>query len=348
VPSADIIGSPIHSTLGNPIVGHYLMRPSTGADCSDGVDNDRDGLADYPTDPGCDSPTDELERSDAFECDDGRDQDGDTFIDFAPGGGGDAECDCPSDASEAGAPSCLISVDFAVTGDGKLTLDLGSGLEWLDLTVTRGMSPVNVGNSVYVTQHGFSMSDSAGVSELWSDAGIPFQSGSHPSNSPGVQSLIALIGATDGTDAAHGVNVGGNLTGTSVSRLWTNGGNPIASLNNDPIHATVGNSAVGHYLARPTSGPDCSDGVDNDGDGRVDSADAGCSGPTDWLERRNGMECDDGVDNDADGMIDYPADFGCFGPNDSWEGVSSGSCGIGPELLPALGVIALLRRRRRG
>jgi hypothetical protein len=64
--------------------------------------------------------------------------------------------------------------------------------------------------------------------------------------------------------------------------------------------------------------PDCSDGIDNDGDGSKDfPADAGCDSASDELETP--LECSDGVDNDGDGLVDAPADGGCEGPDDPSE-----------------------------
>jgi hypothetical protein len=71
----------------------------------------------------------------------------------------------------------------------------------------------------------------------------------------------------------------------------------------------------------------CSNGVDDDGDGRVDyPADPGCASLSDGSERSAAIVCDDGVDNDLDGFADYyadengdgisdpPGDIGCQGP----------------------------------
>jgi hypothetical protein len=61
----------------------------------------------------------------------------------------------------------------------------------------------------------------------------------------------------------------------------------------------------------------CSDGLDNDGDGRIDHPeDRGCKSVLDDNERRGRTRsrlraCRDGVDNDADGLADFPADEGC-------------------------------------
>jgi len=73
-----------------------------------------------------------------------------------------------------------------------------------------------------------------------------------------------------------------------------------------------------HYVIPPD--PACSDGIDNDGDGKRDLADRSC------LNRRNGKseagqvpDCFDGVDNDGDGLKDYPRDPGCRSDADSSE-----------------------------
>jgi hypothetical protein len=67
----------------------------------------------------------------------------------------------------------------------------------------------------------------------------------------------------------------------------------------------------------PAPPPECSDGTDNDGDGRTDHpADGQCESPSDPRER---AQCDDDLDNDTDGRIDYPADPGCRSARDNSE-----------------------------
>ncbi len=64
--------------------------------------------------------------------------------------------------------------------------------------------------------------------------------------------------------------------------------------------------------------PQCSDGVDNDGDGKIDfPADPGCDSRQDDDERN--FQCSDRVDNDGDGKIDFPNDPGCSSPQDDSE-----------------------------
>ena len=71
------------------------------------------------------------------------------------------------------------------------------------------------------------------------------------------------------------------------------------------------------------SAPACSDGLDNDGDLRIDyPQDPGCESPGDTDERDPSpppAACKDGLDNDEDGLIDYPADKGCQSPGDNDE-----------------------------
>ena len=92
---------------------------------------------------------------------------------------------------------------------------------------------------------------------------------------------------------------------------------------------------------------DCADGIDNDGDGLVDyGADPGCRNRRDWASEN--PECNDGVDNDGDGLIDL-ADPQCAVSPAWWtsEAVAySPSCGLGFELVLVIPPLAALRRRR--
>lgn len=66
-----------------------LTMPREIAECKDGIDNDKDGLIDYPADPSCDSYFDDSEEPYNYpQCRDAIDNDGDGFIDFPE----DPEC----------------------------------------------------------------------------------------------------------------------------------------------------------------------------------------------------------------------------------------------------------------
>jgi hypothetical protein len=73
------------------------------AECFDGVDNDRDGLVDFPADPQCDSRSDDSEVGSPGlkECFDGIDNDRDGLVDFPA----DPGCTSRYDDTEATPPS---------------------------------------------------------------------------------------------------------------------------------------------------------------------------------------------------------------------------------------------------
>jgi hypothetical protein len=95
----------------------------------------------------------------------------------------------------------------------------------------------------------------------------------------------------------------------------------------------------------------CSDGLDNDGDGRIDLGnDPGCASAADPSEL-GAVQCDNGLDDDSDGLADFrPAGGGdphCTGPLDDREAPNppGPGCGLGPELL-LLGPLLEAERRR--
>lgn len=126
--------------------------------------------------------------------------------------------------------------------------------------------------------------------------------------------------------------------------------------------------------------PACSNGSDDDGDGRADfPADPGCADAGDASERSAAFVCDNDLDDDGDGLTDFPADPGCAEPiatlenpkcndgidndldggtdfdgsppdaqcNVAWKNreTAGGSCGLGAEIVLALGGLGTARRR---
>lgn len=80
------------------------------------------------------------------------------------------------------------------------------------------------------------------------------------------------------------------------------------------------NSYVDFHQASVSASSQCSDGVDNDGDGRVDyPVDRGCVNGADTSESPDPPECSDGLDNDADGRTDYGSDPDCSSTSDPTE-----------------------------
>ncbi len=108
---------------GTLIVLVLAFVPATAAegkpDCNDGADNDGDGAADFPDDPGCSRRGDASEQG-ADACDDGLDNDQDGTVDVAQ----DAGCSGPTDATETleyadfqALPANLTGLEIQAFGD---------------------------------------------------------------------------------------------------------------------------------------------------------------------------------------------------------------------------------------
>lgn len=66
----------------------------------------------------------------------------------------------------------------------------------------------------------------------------------------------------------------------------------------------------------------CNDGIDNDGDDRIDRSDPGCTGDRDNHEMdQDDPACSDTIDNDEDGLVDWPEDTGCDAAGDPDEAI---------------------------
>lgn len=110
---------------------------------------------------------------------------------------------------------------------------------------------------------------------------------------------------------------------------------------NGVADVVVAESVVGFSgnpcAAAAATKPQCSDGRDNDGDGKIDAADPGChsdsnpNNPKSYNANDNSEadqpQCSNGRDDDGDGLIDYPKDRGCSSARDNSERTASGRPG---------------------
>lgn len=94
-----------------------ILSYTTQPGCSDGLDDDGDGLVDFPNDPGCASAADLDERSPLLACDDGADNDGDGLADFP------ADPGCQDSSFSTEAPICQDGLD----NDGDAGIDFDGG-----------------------------------------------------------------------------------------------------------------------------------------------------------------------------------------------------------------------------
>lgn len=96
----------------------HVAGPTPPPACANGIDDDGDGVVDFPADVGCTSAADSSERA---ACSDGIDNDGDGVLDYQ----GDNGCASPDDPTEL--PDCTDGVDN--DGDGVIDFPADPGCE---------------------------------------------------------------------------------------------------------------------------------------------------------------------------------------------------------------------------
>jgi cysteine-rich repeat protein len=270
------------------------LEPGYEDACNNGLDDDGDGLTDWPADPGCSSASDTSEHSATLPCDDGVDTDGDGRIDFPMDDG----CMAPDWESEA--PACSNGLDD--DADGAVDWPQDAGCSYASDRSEEPDCSDGLDN------------DEDGQTDFPNDpdctsAGDPLEAGicadGFDNDGDGLVDFPADPGCADAADT----------TEYGPAFDCDNG------LDDD------GDGFVDHLdpgCAAPTdpselSGSVCDDGLDEDGDGLVDfPADPGCSAPSDASEHGT-AQCDDGIDQDGNGDADWPADPGCASAADPLE-----------------------------
>lgn len=163
----------------------------------------------------------------------------------------------------------LISVDLSKTGDSLLTYDTSTGLEWLDLTLTKGVSYNEVlsGFDGFTTSQGFRYATVNEVSGLFSNAGVAQTSwvwGYWNFNNPGYlanSSLVSLLGLTypfDGLSTySFGLNESNTLGGQGSHDYamvgYNNHADYVASLAIGTLNDSTNSPNVGSFLVRDVS-----------------------------------------------------------------------------------------------
>ncbi len=271
--------------------------------CSDGADNDDDGLADYPDDPGCDDPEDQDESNPPY-C--GLDSQGEMIpIRTIPPTGHLVQNTENGNSFHSGtcggldAPEMVFSLTIPGDTAGLLINTIGD--------------PTLLDTVVYVRKDTCD-DPAAEVACAASTTGA------------GVE-----LGLTDPEPGEYFVFIDGNVPGTSGQFLLEIKGLIPEGSPCDPSDMTLVCSP-GLICAEPESGPPtvclvprCSDGLDNDGDSLVDfPEEPGCESPLDNSEEDlcpgpGCPQCADGVDNDGDSLTDWPNDPGCSGAGDPIE-----------------------------
>lgn len=165
-----------------------------------------------------------------------------------------------------GSTIAVNSVHSALLDLGAVTRDTDSGLDWLDLTLTTGLSVDDIlaGAQGRVT-NGWRHATKPELERLYRTAGIfRFDIGFWNENTAGVTLLYTLMGITDepsGAPSAWGFYNGDYGLGT-LARLWGSPGGPAlvflaANTNSGPagqgLPTSTAGPRYGHYLVRSSS-----------------------------------------------------------------------------------------------
>src|SRR4051812_22029064 len=128
-----------------------------------------------------------------------------------------------------GVTSVAYANTIPLVDEGPITYDPNTGLEWLDLTVTRGWSLNQTLASPYVTNDGFRAATQSELRSLYADVGITFQQSQNPwhtssdyslENGPGVSTLLRLLGCTFQCNGPSPAGQGWLDVGSSTGTLY--------------------------------------------------------------------------------------------------------------------------------
>jgi len=305
----------------------------TGPSCNDGRDNDGDGKIDYPDDPGCAAPNQEGEEDDCPsgpncpECGNGIDDDGENGTDYPA----DPGCMSASDNDE-------LTFDPVACGVGTMIMPLPmSGM-------ASGTFSAMASSSTIVSTCAEASGAPAVAYEFTIDVPTFFQA---TTNDVGTAADTVLVLRSEDCDAAASEiacsdDVDTETYSTVVEELQpgtyylivkgktatetgaytvvvtrTFGEGVPCTMQSECGMGLVCRTPVGGS-AMVCADPVCSDGLDDDSDGKIDFPnDPGCTSAIDDTEADdcpsgpNCPACSDGIDNDGDTLTDYPMDTSC-------------------------------------
>jgi hypothetical protein len=270
--------------------------------CENGIDDDADGLVDWPADPGCFDGADNDEYNSPppakQACEDLLDNDGDGKADYPADPGCTSAID--NDEYNAPPPPPLPKCENGIDDDGDGLIDWPN-----DPGCTEGPDNDEYNTPVYVCSNGLD-DDGDGKVDYPNDPGCTSNNDTDEYNPPPA--------CSDGAD-----NDGDGKT-------------------DYPADPGCANAADTDEYNPPPPRPMCENGVDDDSDGLVDwPADPGCTeGPDndEYNAPPPPKRCADGLDNDGDGKVDLN-DPGCSSSTDDDETDPPPQSQPPPPLTPA-------------
>lgn len=156
---------------------------------------------------------------------------------------------------------CMIagSASAALVDNGNSMIDSGTGLEWLDLTETQGLSWNQAEASIYVTAQGFVHADAAQVTTLFLNAGfLTTDNVNNTANDPAAALLLSTMGCTQfcGTNFETGRGFADNgafKTRPNYHAGPLGAGAAVISLQTNNLDLV--DTTAGHFLVRAVPVP---------------------------------------------------------------------------------------------
>lgn len=295
------------------------------AACEDPADADGDGLGGYPDDPGCVDRADDDESDDCPDgpgcprCSNGVDDDADDATDYP------ADIGCAAAGHDDEANTCgpgLEVMAFVAPVEGNLTAGPshatascapGSASSPEQAWALRVDQPLEALRVDFVTAYPDPLYQ-ATLSLRDGNCGNP--EAELTCNGPGYRPELALADPAPGTYYLLVEGHDGDLGryGLEAQAIVPSGARCTGA---DYAMSCIPSEECdvrGDGFCHPVA---CSDGIDNDANGRADwPDDPACIGPSGVteLDRCPGDRCPDcanGIDDDLDGHTDYPDDAGC-------------------------------------
>ena len=347
----------IHGTKNSNIFGFGFDNFVTGitvqtkSQCQDGLDNDSDGVTDFPNDFSCTSAQDNDETNIKSQCQDGLDNDTDGLIDLLDPGcsnnqdnneaDGTSQCQDGLDNDSDGATdfpndfSCTSAQDNDETNikaqcqDGADNDSDGATDFPNDFSCTSAQD--NDENNLKAQCQDALDNDSDGATDFPND----FSCTSAQDNDETNIKAQCQDGADNDSDGA--TDFPNDFSCTSAQ---DNDENNLKAqcqdaLDNDSDGATDFPNDFSCTSAQDNDETNikaqCQDGIDNEGDGLIDLVDPGCQNRQDNNEGDGTAQCQDGLDNDSDGATDFPNDFSCTSAQDNDETNTKAHCQDGAD-----------------
>ncbi|MFA5273751.1 MAG: hypothetical protein WC353_06375, partial [Candidatus Peribacter sp.] len=227
--------------------------------CSDGLDDDQDGATDYPNDYSCDSPADNDETNPKAQCQDGMDNDGDGLTDYPT----DPGCSSLQDNDESNPNQ---NPDASILKSGPAIVTRGN-------TISYTIAVTNVGSA---TAQNVVVADAV-------PSGLAFQAGA------------------------------------SSPECVLNGGGMSVLCNNFSL--AVGQTKIFTVTFTVTTAVACGAAIQNTATVSTSNDTNPSNNSSQWNTAVQCVtaQCSDGMDNDGDGLTDYPTDPGCSSLQDNDE-----------------------------